>query len=382
MRALISRRFSSASFQQLPILQLPPIDASPEEEAAFSTQLCHACHTIGFFYITAHGVRTETYVNALESAQQFFDLPVKAKLSIDYRNSPAFRGYMDLGCENTAGRPDRREQIEFGVEAEAQSPSSYESTPPNETDEPAWKRLMGPNQWPDTYGYVPTLRPHVTQYLNEMELLSRRLMEYLAMSLDLPRDHFDDTFRDSPNVQFKICRYPPNNNDNDDAKSEHGGFGVGSHTDSGYLSLLLQDNVGGLQVQNGDGEWVPAPPIDDTIVVNLGEMIQLATSGYYLATPHRVKNTDYSPTGTGKGRSRYSMPYFWNPRLDFSQQQIDPLPESLVWERPKPSAESIDCTDSHGTAGNKLHACYGENAFKSLSRAHPQVMERHHKDLL
>merc|ERR1712029_1321569 len=104
-------------------------------------------------------------------------------------------------------------------------------------------------------------------------------------------------------------------------------------------------------------------------------MIQIATSGYYLATPHRVKNVKSSQSSQG----RYSMPYFWNPRLDFQVSRIN-LPSSLIWERPKP--ESVDTTDSHGEAGNILFSCYGENAFKSLARSHPEVMERHHKDIL
>jgi len=113
-RIMISR--CSSSFQHLPVLSLPPTNASPDQEATFSTQLRHACHNIGFFYLSNHGVRNETYVDALSSSQQFFRLPMAQKMNIDYRNSPAFRGYMDLGCENTAGKPDRREQIEFGVE--------------------------------------------------------------------------------------------------------------------------------------------------------------------------------------------------------------------------------------------------------------------------
>jgi isopenicillin N synthase-like dioxygenase len=217
--------------------------------------------------------------------------------------------------------------------------------------------------------------------MKEMEALSRRLMKYLALSLDLPADYFDDTFGTCPNIQLKVCHYPATSitekgefnaedEDGDDDDSTRAMFGVGPHTDSGYLSLLLQDDVGGLQVQNQRGEWVDAPPIDGTIVVNLGEMLQLATSGYFLATPHRVLNVE---------RRRFSMPFFFNPRLDFCVERID-LPKSLAWERPRPEG-SIECTSSHA-GGNKLHACYGANAFKSLARSHPQVMERHHQDLI
>ena len=287
---------------------------------------------------------------------------------------------MAQGLENTAGRPDRQEQIEFGVDPSTSEISAVASRTTS-TIRPYYKRLVAhPNQWPDQH--VPTLRPHVQQFMKEMDVLSRRLMKYLALSLDLPTNYFDDTFGDCPNVQLKICHYPAvtsthnNNGDGGNDDDTRAMFGVGPHTDSGYLSLLLQDDVGGLQVQNGKGKWIDAPPIDGTIVVNLGEMIQLATQGYFLATPHRVLNVERQQEDGG----RFSMPYFWNPRLDFCVECIE-LPKSLVWERPKPSADSIESTDSYD-GGNKLHACYGENAFKSLARSHPQVMERHHLDLI
>ena len=384
IRCSSSSTGARSAFDSLPILDLP--DQQPQEEHDFASKLRHACHNVGFFYVRNHGVSTQTYANALQSSKDFFALDYEQKMTIDYRQSPAFRGYMAQGLENTAGRPDRREQIEFGVDPPTSETSASSSTSSSTTStmRPYYKRLVAhPNQWPDQH--VPTLRPHVQQFMKEMEVLSRRLMTYLALSLDLPAGNFDDTFRTCPNVQLKICHYPAvtsthnNNSNNGDGGNDddtRAMFGVGPHTDSGYLSLLLQDDVGGLQVQNGEGKWIDAPPIDGTIVVNLGEMLQLATRGYFLATPHRVLNVERQHKNGG----RFSVPYFWNPRLDFCMERIE-LPKSLVWERPKPSADSIESTDSHD-GGNKLHACYGENAFKSLARSHPQVMERHHPDLI
>ena len=139
-----------------------------------------------------------------------------------------------------------------------------------------------------------------------------------------------------------VERYPPapqvddasekekeKNEDGDGDGDENegvGSFGVGAHTDSGYLSILLQDDVGGLQVQNGEGEWIEAPPLPGCMVVNLGEMLQLCTGGYYLATPHRVVSRPSS-----ENKDRISVPYFWNPRLDAVISPIDPLPETLPW---------------------------------------------------
>jgi isopenicillin N synthase-like dioxygenase len=360
-------RSLTGTFYEIPVLNLPDRSTGnsvDEEDHAFARQLRSVCHNVGFFYIANHGVKDETFTKALESTKLFFDQDLDQKMQIDYRNSPAFRGYIQCNAENTAGRPDHREQVEVGVEA-----ATSGASPNNKAKvKPFYKRLMGPNQWPDS---VPHLRPHISQFLSEMEILSRRLMQYLALSLDLKMEYFDDTFGDCPNVQLKLCRYPPVLS----SESEDG-FGVGAHTDSGYLSLLIQDEVGGLQVQNDNGYWISAPPIAGTIVVNLGEMLQLCTNGYFLATPHRV----VSASGT---QARYSLPYFWNPRLDFHVTNIDPFPSTLQWERHGPTdINAIAFTASHGMGGNRLLNIYGENAFKSLVRSHPEVMKKHHSDLL
>jgi len=341
---------SSSTLLELPVLAFPNKDATTDERTTFARSLVRTAHEIGFFYLAVDdddGVRARV----LESTLEFFALPLEEKLESDYRQSPAFRGYMRDGVENTAGNPDRREQIEFGVEAHARELDSTSEF---------YERLIGPNVWPPN---PKTLRRDVEAFLAHMDFVSREVMKYLAIGLELDAQYFDATFGDSPNVQMKICKYPP---------TSHEEFGVGAHTDSGYLSLLLQDDVGGLQVKISD-EWIDAPPIPGTLVVNLGEMLQLATSGYLLATPHRVKNCS--------DQARYSVPYFFNPRLDFSVSPIDLAP-GLVWRRPRPSIEAVRATDSHGVAANSLISCYGANAFKSLARSHPDVMKRHHSDLI
>ena len=365
---------TSAAFSELPVLRLPPRGCSPEEEAAFCETLRETCHMVGFFYLDLAdsdvGVTRATREGVMDAARRFFALPDDVKTAMDNRASPAFRGYVRLGAENTAGRPDMREQVEFGVDAPAPDPAALAdpSVPPH-------RRLVGPNQWP-AESDCPGFRTAVSSFLDEMASLSARLMELLALSLDSPRDRFRE---DEPNVQMKIARYPPapdaevaGSNPTDGV----GAFGVGAHTDSGYLSLLLQDDVGGLQVKNGAGEWIDAPPKPDTVVVNLGEMVQLCTGGYYLATPHRVVSRA-TPTGE-EPRDRISVPYFWNPSLDAVVRATE-LSETLTWQRPRPRV--LDATDSHGEGKNALLATYGANALKSLARSHPEVMERHHRDL-
>jgi isopenicillin N synthase-like dioxygenase len=341
------------------VLHLPKqTEIEDANDIIFARELVRTCHEIGFFYLTNHGVETDSVMDA---AKEFFDLPLEAKLEVDYARSAQFRGYMRDGCENTGGRADRREQMEFGVESIERE---------NARDGELYERLIGPNQWP-TLG-APRLRAEVEKFQYEMDVLCRRIMRYLAIGMGIEgieeeHMHFEDMFEDSPNMQMKICRYPPTL---PCAKE----FGVGEHTDSGILSLLVQDDVGGLQVKvHKTGEWIDAPPVSGALVVNLGEMVQLFTRGYLLATPHRVRNVDAS-------KSRYSVPFFFNPKLEYRVKPIDPsLLERLSWSRPRPI--EVAATSSHN-GKNKLMDSYGANAFKSLARSHPIVMKRHHDDLI
>ena len=401
---------TASAFSSLPVLHLPPADASREDELAFCDALREVCRTVGFFYVADHGVSAETMSGALSASRRFFALPDSAKLAMDNRGSPAFRGYVRLGAENTAGAPDWREQVEFGVEAAAPSVDERRRQPPH-------ARLVGPNRWPDET-LCPGFRDDLLRFMDETSRLSRRLMELLALSLHLDRAHFEPTFGDDPNVQMKIARYPPeperdgpspetsasarhpsSSSSEGSTRATVGRFGVGAHTDSGYLSVLLQDDVGGLQVRNGLGEWIDAPPVPGALVVNLGEMVQLCTNRYYLATPHRVVS---KPTPPGRApRDRISVPFFWNPRLDAVVAPIDPMPATLPGAArgegaggeeeggrdgrdEKDAAKrnvSVAMTDSHGEGRNALLGCYGANALKSLARSHPEVMRRHHPDL-
>ena len=388
-----------SAFSSLPVLTLPPPGCSRAAEAAFAAELREVCHTVGFFYVAGIDafVSPTTRRDALAAATRFFAMPQEKKDAMDYRNSPAFRGYVRLGAENTAGLPDLREQVEFGVE---------EETRPMATDAPPYARLRGPNQWPNEID-CPRFRENASRFSDEARALSTRLTRLLALSLDLPADAFDGVFGNAPNVQMKIARYPPrrtaserrqgltdanananaNENENDDAAA----FGVGAHTDSGFLSLLLQDRTGGLQVMNGAGEWIDAPPVENTLVVNLGEMLQLATRGYYLATPHRVlppNAASGAPAAENGTRARLSVPYFWNPRLEYVCEPMD-LPPSVRWTRDRAPTAAFAARSANGDENenetekkNVLLEAYGANALKSLARSHPEVMARHHPKLI
>eukprot|EP00192_Tetraselmis_astigmatica_P025157 CAMPEP_0117680032 /NCGR_PEP_ID=MMETSP0804-20121206/18121_1 /TAXON_ID=1074897 /ORGANISM="Tetraselmis astigmatica, Strain CCMP880" /LENGTH=405 /DNA_ID=CAMNT_0005489473 /DNA_START=486 /DNA_END=1699 /DNA_ORIENTATION=+ len=350
------------SFSSVPVLDLSLLERS-DTRTEFLELLRDTCHTVGFMYVVNHGVPLETLDGALQASQEFFALPEEEKMQIHHSKSAAFRGYIATKAENTGGQPDLREQVEFGVEGEAVE-GKYGTA---EGVFPLYERLKGPNLWPSD-SQVPGFRSCMESYRDGLHCLSTTLIEALVEALGVPPNSLEDTIGPCPNMQMKIARYPPR-------QSSHEHFdimyGVGPHSDSGYLSILLQDDVAGLEVLNGDGEWVKAPPIPGSLVVNLGEMLQLASGGYYLATVHRVQPPP------ARGPPRFSVPYFFNPNLEAEIRPL-PLPATLEWQRPPP--ESPGRTATHG-GSNTLLPRYGDNAFKSLARSHPKVFARHHPDL-
>lgn len=327
----------------LPILDLSLLDQGPDAAARFRDDLRAATHDVGFFYLTGTGVSAELESRLLQAAKDFFALPDADKLAIENVTSPHFRGYTRVGGELTQGRVDWREQIDIGPERE----------PPIDPDGPGYNRLVGPNLWPAAQ---PELREVVAEWHDHLTGIARKLLRAWALSLGAEEQYFDRHFGD-PQTLIKIVRYPGK----DDPTPQQG---VGAHKDSGVLTLLwVEPGKGGLQVER-DGEWVDAPPVSGAFVVNIGELLEYATQGYLTATNHRVISPRFPD-------ERISVPFFFNPALDARLPIID-LPEELA-------SEVRGVTDD---PTNPIHATYGENALKSRLRAHPDVAERWHPDLL
>ena len=309
----------------------------------FAERLRFAAHNVGFFTLR-HRLPDGVAEGVMAASREFFALSADQKSSMDYSRSAAFRGYMAVGVENTAGAPDVREQVELAAES---PPSPPDVMPP-------YERLRGPNQWPEA---MPSLRPTLGAFTAHMLALSAELTAALCAALRVPDGSLDPLFGGAPHWQLKLARYPP-------VPPPADSVGVGAHTDSGFLTLLLQDDVGGLQVQPSDGRWVDVPPAGAGVLVcNLGEVAELASAGYLKATPHRVLSS---------GRERVSVPFFYNPRLEAVVRPLA-LPAALEWEREE--------GERWRNPANELIAEYGANAFKSLARSHPTVLRRWHADL-
>ncbi|HEY0452273.1 isopenicillin N synthase family dioxygenase, partial [Actinophytocola sp.] len=266
---------------------LPVVDIS--DPAAVAGEIERACRDTGFFYVTGHGVPAALRERLDAQSREFFALPLEEKLEIEMsRGGRAWRGYFPVGAELTAGEEDLKEGLYFGSEQ-----------PPSELP------LHGPNLFPHQ---VPGLRDTVLSYVDALTLAGQDVLRGIAASLGLAADYFAAGYTASPTVLFRIFHYPP-------APSGGAGWGVGEHTDYGLLTLLAQDDNGGLQVHTPGG-WVDAPPLPDTFVCNIGDMLERLTAGWYRSTPHRVRNTS--------GRNRLSFPFFLDP--DFSSE-VPPLPD-------------------------------------------------------
>jgi isopenicillin N synthase-like dioxygenase len=329
----------------LPVIDISRFRDPATDRQAFLAELRAAAHDVGFFYVTGHGVPAAVREEALRAAQEFFALPEARRLEIENLTSPQFRGYTRTGTEYTAGSADWREQIDIGPERAALDPVP---------GAPDYLRLIGPNQWPSA---LPGLRDIVLRWQAEALRVSREVLRALAAALGQDESYFDRWFDDEAAVHVKIVHYPPRPAPDADQ-------GVGAHKDYGYLALLQQDEVGGLQVQREDGGWIDAAPLHDAFVFNIGEMLEIATQGYLKATRHRV----ISPR---PGVDRYSIPFFLGPRLDAVVEPVT-LPPELA-------ARTRGVTDD---PDNPLLAAFGENALVGWLRSHPRVAERWWSDVL
>ncbi|MCC3292191.1 isopenicillin N synthase family oxygenase [Arthrobacter sp. zg-Y1110] len=335
--------------ESIPVLDLSTArNADGSFNPEFIDQLRDATHRIGFFQLVGYGAAQARVEELFDVTKRFFNLPLEDRLALDNRNSPHFRGYTRLGTEITKGRPDAREQVDFGPE---RAPvADYPA------DQPYWL-VQGPNQFPDEV--LPELRSTAMDWAEAMSWVGAELLSAIAVSLELPEDHFAEPFEDTPAWMAKLIHYVGG------VVKEAGTQGVGAHADYGFITLLLQDSVGGLEVKPHESDtWLPVEPIPGALVVNLGEMLEVATQGYLSATIHRV-------LAPAPGVDRYAIPFFWSPRLD---TVIDPvqLPAELA-------AQSRGISDD---PDNPMLASYGANVLKGWLRAHPQVAKLHHPELV
>lgn len=271
---------------------LPIIDLQAPA-ATVARQIHAACIAHGFFYIVGHGIDVGLCQRLDQLSADFFDLPEirKAEYAMAL-GGRAWRGWFPLGDELTSGRRDWKQGLYLGSENADNHPKVRAGVP-----------LFGRNLIPDDT-VLPHFRQTIYDYMASVTSVGHRVLAAIARSLGLPTNYFEAHYTAEPLILFRIFQYPsvpvPVGADVQ--------FGVGEHTDYGLLTLLRQDDVGGLEVKTRTG-WIDAPPLANALVCNIGDMLDRITAGYYRSTPHRVRiNTS--------GRNRLSFPLFFDPNFD------------------------------------------------------------------
>ncbi|MEM7215434.1 MAG: 2-oxoglutarate and iron-dependent oxygenase domain-containing protein [Pseudomonadota bacterium] len=294
-------RAQRSSFDKIPVVDVAPlIDGSDPTRVA--KDINWALANAGFMYVKNHGVDAKLVSHAFNQTRAFFDLPLDEKMKLHVSNSGvAMRGYIEMFGENTdpSKTRDLKECFDLGPEAPG-------STTP----------FFGANQWPDTTT-LPDFQHVIYGYHEAMRSLSMQLLRGIALSLELDPGYFEPKMKDAISIQ-RLLHYPPQEGMIDESV-----MGIGAHTDYGNLTILAQDDVGGLQVLNRDGVWVEGPPIEGCFVINIGDLVQRLTNDVYIANLHRVVNTS--------GRERYSIPFFIDADYD---AEFAPLPGCITAENP------------------------------------------------
>ncbi|MEM9061688.1 MAG: 2OG-Fe(II) oxygenase family protein [Pseudomonadota bacterium] len=282
-----------ATARTLEAEQIPVIDITPLRDGSDPSGVARALHAastgLGFIYVTGHGIPEETITAARDTAYAFFRSDDAGKAEV--RVSGAHRGWLARGGAKMQddAKADLKESFIWGLDTPGGALPD---------DHP----LRGVNRWPGT---VPELRTVSTAYFDAAHQVAHHLMRGFAIGLGLDPKFFLQT-ADKPLSRASYVYYPAQ-------PPEMGAdqFGVGPHTDFGVLTVLCQDDVGGLQVQDVSGDWIQAPPIPGSLIVNVADLLARWTGGAYKSTPHRVVNSS--------GRERLSLVLAW-----------DPNPETLI----------------------------------------------------
>ncbi|WP_052257675.1 isopenicillin N synthase family dioxygenase [Leisingera sp. ANG-DT] len=284
-------RAQRVSFDKIPVIDISALNTGGSLFEV-AKEIRWALTNVGFFYVKNHGVPEAVVNGAFDETRAFFDLPLQDKMDLHISKSGlALRGYIEIFGENTDPKKtkDLKECFDIGPEGPA-------------GDAP----FFGPNLWP---AVRPEFERAVYGYHQEMKGLAQRLMRAIAVSLDLEADFFAPKMQNPITIQ-RLLHYPPQEGQIDESV-----MGIGAHTDYGSLTILAQDDVGGLQVMNRDGQWVEGAPIAGSFVINIGDLIQRLTNDLYLANLHRVVNAS--------GRERYSIPFFIDADADAVFQPLD-----------------------------------------------------------
>jgi isopenicillin N synthase-like dioxygenase len=312
-----------ATTAEIPVIDLHGLQFfNDEDRSQKMREISAACAGAGFFYIVNHGVSTNQIFDIFDAARTFFALPQGKKDEVSLKKSGfGFRGYLPSFHKGDDKTLKENLQEAFQIHAEL---------PADDPDVIAGLPLHGPNMFPSA---MPDLKDRMLDYGRSLDFVGRFLLSAMATGLGLPGNHFDPYFR-KPMPMLRLLHYPPQS---PDESGEH--IGTRGHTDTGAITILAQDDVGGLEILLKSGEWVTAPPIEGSFIVNLGELMKAWSDGIFAATPHRVINR--------YGLERYSVPYFVNPdyHVSFAPHVKNPQPEPAHFNALIPNDQDLPYGD-------------------------------------
>lgn len=320
------------------MIDVAPLGGGPGERLAVAQAIDAASREHGFFCIVGHGISPRLVERLEDSAREFFALGAAEKAEIAMaRGGRAWRGWFPVGGELTSGAADGKEGVYFGAELGPNDPRVRAGLP-----------LHGPNLFP---ARPAELRRAVLEYVTALTRLGHRLMRAFATGLGLDEEWFAREMTADPVVLFRLFHYPPA------TTGGPGPWGVGEHTDYGFLTMLLQDETGGLEVRGPDG-WIEVPPRRDAFVCNLGDMLERITGGRYRSTPHRVR--------VPEARDRISCPFFFDPSWDARMRllPVDGAPSTVA------VADRWDGANPHEFTGT-----YGDYLLAKVSKVFPELRD-------
>jgi len=292
---------------EIPVIDVSDMGTSTSADEAIERSLLDAYGLWGFAYVNGHPIPHELIDRVFEASRTFHALPLAKKLEIELDAN--HRGFIPLRVSTdvtssveAATRPNVSESFMMMRESAADSPEVLRD-----------EYLAGPNQWPMG---VPGFRETLEEYNQAMTRFAHTIIERFASALGA-RGVLEPAFT-PPTTWLRLLHYPPQ-----DPQSPANEYGSAPHTDFGAITLLAQDDVGGLSVRTPQGDWADVPPRPYTYVMNVGDMLHRWSNGLLLSTPHRVTNRT--------GRERYSIPFFYDPSVTAT---VAPLPSCVSTERP------------------------------------------------
>ena len=320
------------SFSEVPVVDLGPLaSGDPADRTKVAAELVEACAQVGFVYLKDAGIPRADIDAVFQTAKDFHDLPLEAKMEVSITHNGHAQGYlhgMTKGVHEGI-KPNHQEAFQFRRPLAEDDPDLISGKP-----------LHGPIPWPSA---MPDLRPRLLAYNAKIDRLCYELLELFELGLDMEPGTLKQFFKKDMNA-LRILHYPPQAPD-----SPGEDMGARMHTDTDAFTVLVQDDNGGLEVRNRDGAWIAVPPMPGMFVLNVGEVLKVWTDGVLSSTVHRVVNRS--------GNRRFSVPFFMYPSYD---ARIAPL-----MENPDPS--NVAPEDLHTSFPRDKPFIYGER--KALSTA-------------